>query len=102
MNRDRAREIIQAAYDRATIGPWSDQLDKVMTREERTEVNAVWSALPGHTCFVDAIFCIARDGGPMFGAGAWMPKTQTDDRGLTGRYWRVRNPMNPAEEDDDE
>lgn len=102
MNRERAREIIQAAYDQATIGPWSDQLDKVMTKKERAEVKAFWDTLPGHTCFVDAIFCMAREGGPMYGRGAWMPKTQTDDRGLTVGYWQVRNPMNPADEDDDD
>ena len=100
MNRERAREIIQRAHVLATIGPWSDQIDKVMTKEERAEVNMVWNTLPGHTCFVDALFCIAREGGPMFGRDAWVPKTQTDYQGLT--YWHERNPMNPADDDEDE
>jgi hypothetical protein len=60
----RAQEIIQAAYDKCTCGPWSDQLDKVMTKEERQEVNAVWDTMPGDTCFVDAIYRIARTQDP--------------------------------------
>ena len=98
MTPERAREIIQTAWDTATIGPWSDQIDKHITKEERAEVCAFWEKLPGHTCFVDALFCIAREGGPMYGRGAWMP-TRT---GGGPSYWSERNPMNPAEEEDEE
>jgi hypothetical protein len=64
MKPERAQEIIQAAHDTAVHGPWSDQLDKVMTKEERSEVNAVWDTMPGDTCFVDAIYRIARTNDP--------------------------------------
>lgn len=75
MNRDRAREILQTAYDTTTCGPWSDQLDKVMTREERAEICAVWDTMPGYTCFVDALYRIAREGGPSHGPGCWTIRT---------------------------
>ena len=61
---ERAQEIIQAAYDTCTCGPWCDQLDKVMTKEERQKVNQVWDTMPGDTCFVDAIYYIARTNNP--------------------------------------
>lgn len=74
MKPERAREIIQAAYDKASVGPWSDQLDKVMSKEERAEVCAVWETMPGHTCFVDAIYRIARQDGLPHGPGCWSPE----------------------------
>ena len=55
----RAREILRQARERATCGPWSDQIDKVTTPGERAAVNAVWDEMPGHTCFVDALYRIA-------------------------------------------
>lgn len=64
MSPERAQAIIQAAYDRCTCGPWCDQLDKVMSTEEREEVKVVWNTMPGDTCFVDAIYYIARTHNP--------------------------------------
>jgi hypothetical protein len=58
----RAREIIQAAKAKARFGPWSDQLDKVMTAPETTYVKDVWGTKPGHWSFVDTIEFIARGG----------------------------------------
>lgn len=57
---ERAQEIIQSAHDACTCGPWSDWLDRVMQPGEREEVNQVWETMPGYTCFVDAIYRIAR------------------------------------------
>jgi hypothetical protein len=74
MTPERAQQIIQAAYDTCTCGPWSDQLDKVMSREERAEVNEVWETMPGDTCFVDAIYRIAHTNDPM-----WSIKTSRTD-----------------------
>ncbi len=58
MTSERAAEIIQQAKAKAIHGPWSDQLDKVMTREERAAVLVKWETMPGHTCFVDALLRI--------------------------------------------
>lgn len=52
---DRVREIIETARASATYGPWSDQLDLVMTAEERKSVKDLWNTMPGNTCFVDAL-----------------------------------------------
>ena len=60
MTSERAAEIIEQAQGRATFGPWSDQLDKVMTAEERAEVIRFWETMPGYTCFVDALFRIKQ------------------------------------------
>lgn len=60
MTPERANEIIKEAQSGAAGAPWSDRLDKVMTKEERKEVNQVWDTLPGHTCFVDALYRIAN------------------------------------------
>ena len=56
MTPTRAREIYDAARAQATCGPWSDQLDNVMTPDERREIVAVWETMPGNSCFVDALF----------------------------------------------
>ncbi len=52
---DRVKEIIKTARALATYGPWSDQLDSVMTAEERQSVKDLWNTMPGNTCFVDAL-----------------------------------------------
>jgi hypothetical protein len=60
MNAERATEIINQARARATVGPWSDQLRRIITREEFREVLAVWRQMPGTTCIVDALHKIAK------------------------------------------
>jgi hypothetical protein len=61
LTSERANEIIAQARAKArTFGQWSSYLDKVMTLEERAQVTLVWETMPGHTCFVDALFRIAR------------------------------------------
>lgn len=60
MTQQRASAIIEEAKNKTEFGPWSDQLTKVMTREERLEVNRVWDTMPGHTCFIDALFRVAK------------------------------------------
>lgn len=55
LTRERVDEIIKQARDKSTYGPWSDQLDKVMTKEEREEVIQRWNTMDGETCFVDAL-----------------------------------------------
>lgn len=56
MNQQRAREVFKQARVEAKVGPWSDQLRKVMTPEEVQHVNRVWAGMPGSTSFVDAFF----------------------------------------------
>jgi hypothetical protein len=51
----RAKEIIQQAKDKAVHGPWSDQLDKVMSKEECDEVIRHWNTMNGSTNFVQAL-----------------------------------------------
>jgi hypothetical protein len=55
----RAQEIIRRAQERASCGPWVEQIDKVLTEGERAAVNAVWDDMPGNTCFVHALQRIA-------------------------------------------
>ena len=64
MTSERANEIIVQAKARARHGPWSDQLDKVMTPEERQEVIDLWNTMPGYTCFVHALLRIVYGDGP--------------------------------------
>jgi len=58
MTAERAAEIVQQAQATAKYGPWSDQLDKVMSKAERDHVIALWNTMPGYTCFVDALLRI--------------------------------------------
>lgn len=58
MTRERANEIFEQAKARATVGPWSDQLDHVMSAEERADIMARWRTMPGHCSFVSALFAI--------------------------------------------
>lgn len=60
MTPERASEIIREAKRLAVHGPWSDQLNNVMTTEERGIVIAKWKTMPGYTCFVDALYRIER------------------------------------------
>jgi hypothetical protein len=66
MTPERAQEIIQSAYNTCTCGPWCDQIDKVMKEGERKEVIQVWDTMPGDTCFVDALYYIARTNDAMW------------------------------------
>jgi hypothetical protein len=50
----RAAEIESKCRDLAVHGPWVDQFDKVLTPEERKEINAYWDTLPGWTSFYHA------------------------------------------------
>jgi hypothetical protein len=60
MEPKRAAEIIADAMAITAIGPWVDNLDTVMTPNERQEVLDKWRTMPGHTCFFDAL-CRIRD-----------------------------------------
>lgn len=64
MTRERANEIIAQAQTRAKYGPWSDQLDKVMSADERRAVLEMWETMPGYTCFVHALYRIANGDPP--------------------------------------
>lgn len=62
MKPERAKEVIQQAQAKAKHGPWSDQLDSVMTPEERRFVLEYWKKMPsGSSCFIDALYSIARN-----------------------------------------
>lgn len=69
MKPERAKEVIQQAQAQAKkslgvmgIMAWSDQLDKVMTPEERQFVLDYWKKMPsGSSSFVDALYSIARN-----------------------------------------
>jgi hypothetical protein len=56
----RAQEIIAQARGRAKHGPWSDQIDRVITKGERKYISDVRDSLPGNTSFVDALVRIAQ------------------------------------------
>ena len=60
MKPERATEIIAKAKEAATIGPWSDQIQRFMTPDERRALVAVWKTMPGSTCFVDVLETIAK------------------------------------------
>ena len=60
MTPERAQAAIAQARERAVYGPWSDQLDAVLSKVERAEVCRVWDTMPGYTTFVDALEAIAQ------------------------------------------
>jgi hypothetical protein len=60
MTPERASQIISQAKASATHGPWSDQIDRHMSRDERRELLTVWNTMPGHTCFVDVLHRMAN------------------------------------------
>ena len=56
---ERAEEIERQARQKATHGSWCDQIDKVITPEEKAFVMAVWDAIPsGSSTFMDAFYAI--------------------------------------------
>lgn len=61
MKPERASEIIAKAKESATIGPWSDQINRFMTPAERRDLVTVWKTMPGNTCFVDVLQKIAKE-----------------------------------------
>jgi len=58
MTQERASEIITECQKLATIGPWSDQLRKVMNSDEIAQVMAHWKTMSGSASFSDAILFI--------------------------------------------
>jgi hypothetical protein len=55
MTPERARFIL--ANSNEWIGP---SVEKLETPEERQEVLAFWSKMPGNTCYIDALIRIAK------------------------------------------
>lgn len=54
---ERAREIMAQAQAKAVHGPWSDQIQKVITPEENAYFLAVWDAIArGTSTFMTAFF----------------------------------------------
>ena len=64
MSKDEAQTIIRLALERhrekGLVGPWSDQLEKVMTLDQRIHVQRFWDQLDGNTSFLDALVCLAN------------------------------------------
>ena len=56
ITKERAKEIIEEARKLSNYGPWSDQLDKVITSEEKFEILGHWETMSGESSFVDALF----------------------------------------------
>lgn len=54
ITRQRAEEIVRKAQEITSIGPYSDNITKVMTPHEVQDVNTHWSALPSDTSWIDA------------------------------------------------
>lgn len=61
MKPERASEIMAKAKAAATIGPWSDQIQRFMTPDERRELLLVWKTMPSTTSFVDVLNKIATE-----------------------------------------
>lgn len=61
MKPERASEIMTKAKAAATIGPWSDQIQRFMTTDERRELLLVWKTMPSTTSFVDVLNKIATE-----------------------------------------
>lgn len=55
----RAREIEEKAKEITNVGPWSDQISRVITPGEDEEIRNLWSLMAGNTCYMDAFarFC---------------------------------------------
>jgi hypothetical protein len=54
ITQERATEIFNQAVKQAKIGPWSDELRRIMTPDEIKAVYDQWQTMPGNTCFVDS------------------------------------------------
>ena len=58
---ERAREIIEIAQGMTLHGPWSDNLDDVLTDGEYAYVLRVWASIPsGASTFLSALYAIAE------------------------------------------
>lgn len=59
---ERAKEIAANAQERATHGPWSDQIDKVITPQEKAFFMAVWDSIPnGNSSFMTAFNAVLNN-----------------------------------------
>ena len=61
MTPERAKEVYAQCRKQAGCGPWSDQLDNVLTSDEDFDLRKLWRTMPGHTCFVDALFRVMHN-----------------------------------------
>lgn len=59
--KERAQEIANECSERAQYGPWTDQMEDVMTDGEMAFVHAVWDCCPGNYSFYSA-FCLIWQG----------------------------------------
>lgn len=60
MTRERALEIKQQCQLLAEGSPWSDQMDHILTPQEKQEIITYWKNLPGGSSFLDAFFDICN------------------------------------------
>ena len=55
IEHDRITEIVEQAQAQAGCGPWVDQIEKVITPEERRIVLAKWKTMDGTASFYTAL-----------------------------------------------
>lgn len=61
VDAQRAREIIQQAKAMTQYGPWSDNIDRVLSQGERRFISQFWDTLPSNTSFTDALEELAKE-----------------------------------------
>lgn len=60
MKQQRAQEIFAHCQQMAKGCPWSDFLDRQLSKKERRYISGLWRTMPGHTCFADAFLRIVN------------------------------------------
>lgn len=94
----RAKQIIEQARAATTVGPWVDQLDKVMAPGERAFVKKAWERLPGSYSFVGTLERIAKGGSPLRrhrnprASGPYSVQVLHATGGYTNKFFGVKLP----------
>lgn len=58
LTREWATGVLERCQAAATHGPWCDQLDRVLSAEERVALRALWAKLPGTFSVVSTLFAV--------------------------------------------
>jgi len=78
----RAKGIMREAQAKASVGPWSDQIDRVISQGEHRYIKDVWMTMPGNKSFVNALTGIA--------SGRWKLAADTALTGKTMENSEIR------------
>ncbi len=59
--KEAADAIAQSKLKALGMRSWHDEIEKLLSDEDKTEVRAIWDTMRGESCWMDALLCWMKD-----------------------------------------